>query len=201
MPTSDEVRSVEALIQVSNLYKTTSTGSESAPVHKKNVADWKDFYDSQVIPLRLEQRIMHATLLNEQQDLYSKNTTLTDNQHVQLGMVDRILSDFNNKGYGSMRKFQLMDYKINLKNLHITFIKYITLLSAIIFVMLGLTMMGLLDANLTVMMSTIIFIIFIIIVILNLKQNQTRRRYNWNNIHWKSPKSYPNSKSKTCKLF
>lgn len=179
---------------------STDTSQDANRTRKTNMDDWKNFYDTQIIPIRLEQYIMHATLLNEQQNLYSRNTTLTENQSTQLGMVDRILSDFNNKGYGSMREFQTIDYKINHKKQHITYILYTTLVSTIIFIMVGLTMMGLFDINITITVGSVLIVIYLLIILLNFKQNQVRRKYNWNKTYWKSPKSKKN-KSDTCKFL
>jgi hypothetical protein len=164
-----------------------------------NVNDWKRFNDNQVVPLRIEQSIMYATLLNEQQDLNAKNINLTTNQTTQLNMVDRILSDFHNKGYGSMREFQSIDYKINLKNLYINIIKYTCLLASIVFLMIGLTMMSLFDQRITTIVASILGLIYFVIIFLHFKQNQVRRKYEWDKIYWKSPKDY--KKEKTCKFL
>ena len=193
---------IETLQEVSDSFKPPiqSSVDDTTNAKRENVKEWKEFYDNQVIPLRLEQYIMYATLLNEQQDLYSKNTTLTENQEIQLKMVDRILSDFNNKGYGSMREFQSMDYNINLKNLQITYIKYTTVLTSIIFLMTGLTMMGMFDINITVLVGTILIIIYLFILFLNFKQNQVRRKYDWDKMYWKSPKSGKKNNN-SCKFL
>ena len=192
---------IDILVDVADSFKPLVTDNDPITAKRNNVSEWKEFYDNQVVPLRLEQYIMHATLLNEQQDLYSKNTTLVDNQTVQLSMVDRILSDFNNKGYGSMREFQSIDYNINLKNLHIQYIKYTTLLAAVIFLMTGLTMIGIFDPNLTILIGSILIIVYVFILLLNFKQNQVRRKYSWNNIYWKSPNSDDKSSKNQCKFL
>jgi len=169
-------------------------------LRKQNVDEWKEFNDNQVVPLRIEQYVMYATLLNEQQDLYAKNTTLTENQRIQLDMVSRILSDFHNKGYGSMREFQSLDYNLHYKDLQISTIKYTTLLASIIFMMLGLTMIGTFNYNVTATVSTILVIIYFLILLLQFKQNQVRRKYDWNKIYWKSPVK-PQKNADTCKFL
>jgi hypothetical protein len=169
-------------------------------LRKQNVDEWKEFNDNQVVPLRIEQYVMYATLLNEQQDLYAKNTTLTENQKIQLDMVSRILSDFHNKGYGSMREFQSLDYNLHYKDLQISTIKYTTLLASIIFMMLGLTMIGTFNYNVTATVSTILVIIYFLILLLQFKQNQVRRKYDWNKIYWKSPVK-PQKNADTCKFL
>lgn len=169
-------------------------------LRKQNVDEWKEFNDNQVVPLRIEQYVMYATLLNEQQDLFAKNTTLTENQTIQLDMVSRILSDFHNKGYGSMREFQSLDYNLHYKDLQISTIKYTTLLASIIFMMLGLTMIGTFNYNVTATVSTILVIIYFLILLLQFKQNQVRRKYDWNKIYWKSPVN-PQKNADTCKFL
>ena len=179
---------------------STNTAYQTFTLRKKNVDEWKEFNDNQVVPLRIEQYVMYATLLNEQQDLYAKNTTLTKNQEIQTDMVKRILSDFHNKGYGSMREFQSLDYNLHHKDLQISTIKYTTLLASIIFLMLGLTMIGTFNFNVTATVSTILVIIYFLILLLQFKQNQVRRKYDWNKIYWKSPVK-PERNADTCKFL
>ena len=194
---------VQVLKDVSDGYKNPPTVQSEInvfDVKKQNVNEWKTFNDNQVVPLRIEQYIMYATLLNEQQDLNAKNVTLTDNQKVQLGMVDRILSDFHNKGYGSMREFQSLDYNLHHKDLQISTIKYTTLLASVIFLMIGLTMMGIFDETVTATVTSIMIIVYFLVVFMQYKQNQVRRKYDWNKIYWKSPVT-PKKTADTCKFL
>ena len=192
---------IQVLQEVSQSYKSNSDQSQDiTDLKKENVRKWKLFNDNQVVPLRIEQNIMYATLLNEQQDLFAKNTTITENQSVQLGMVDRILSDFHNKGYGSMREFQSLDYNLNLKNLQITIVKYTTLLASICFLMIGLTMMGIFDQNVSAMVISVLIILYIVVIFMQYKQNQIRRKYDWNKMYWKSPIK-PKKNADSCKFL
>ena len=190
---------IKTLLDFSNQMKST-TVSETDNLREQNVRDWKEFNDNQVVPLRIEQFIMYATLLNEQQDLLSKNQTITDNQKMQLDMVNRILSDFHNKGYGSMREFQALDYNIHHKTLQINIIKYTTLLASIVFLMFGLTMIGIFNQNVTATVTSMLIITYMLVIFLQFKQNRVRRKYDWNKIYWKSPvKSQKNAD--TCKFL
>uniref|UniRef100_A0A6C0CUU6 Uncharacterized protein n=1 Tax=viral metagenome TaxID=1070528 RepID=A0A6C0CUU6_9ZZZZ len=174
--------------------------AETFALRKTSVDEWKEFNDNQVVALRIEQFIMYATLLNEQQDLYAKNKTLTENQDIQLELVQRILSDFHNKGYGSMREFQSLDYNLHYKDLQISTIKYTVLLASIIFLMIGMTMIGLFNQTVTATASSILLMIYLLILILQFKQNQIRRKYDWNKIYWKSPVK-PQKNADTCKFL
>lgn len=196
MPNSEEI---QTLLDFSNYSK--GDGNEATDeLLKQNVSDWKEFNDNQVVPLRIEQFIMYATLLNEQQDLLSKNQTITDNQKMQLNMVNRILSDFHNKGYGSMREFQSLDYNIHHKTLQINIIKYTTLLASIIFLMFGLTMIGIFNQNVTATVTSMLIITYMLVIFMQFKQNQVRRKYDWNKIYWKSPVK-PQKNADTCKFL
>jgi len=196
MPNSEEITT---LLDFSNQMKGAEE-TETADLREQNVRDWKEFNDNQVVPLRIEQFIMYATLLNEQQDLLQKNQTITDNQKMQLNMVNRILSDFHNKGYGSMREFQSLDYNIHHKTLQINIIKYTTLLASIIFLMFGLTMIGIFNQNVTVTVTSMLIIVYLLVIFMQFKQNQVRRKYDWNKIYWKSPVK-PEKNADTCKFL
>ncbi len=192
---------INSLQRMSYGMKQSVTGDEETfALRKTSVDEWKEFNDNQVVALRIEQFIMYATLLNEQQDLYAKNKTLTENQDIQLELVQRILSDFHNKGYGSMREFQSLDYNLHYKDLQISTIKYTVLLASIIFLMLGMTMIGLFNQNVTATVSSILLMIYLLILILQFKQNQIRRKYDWNKIYWKSPVK-PQKNADTCKFL
>ena len=195
-PIKDEI---QTLLDFSN-YSKGDKNTATDELLKQNVSDWKEFNDNQVVPLRIEQFIMYATLLNEQQDLLSKNQTITDNQKMQLDMVNRILSDFHNKGYGSMREFQSLDYNIHHKTLQINIIKYTTLLASIIFLMFGLTMIGIFNQNVTATVTSMLIITYMLVIFMQFKQNQVRRKYDWNKIYWKSPVK-PQKNADTCKFL
>jgi len=190
---------IQTLLDFSNQMKGT-TNEETDDLRAQNVRDWKEFNDNQVVPLRIEQFIMYATLLNEQQDLLEKNKTITDNQKIQLNMVNRILSDFHNKGYGSMREFQSLDYNIHYKTLQINIIKYTTLLASVVFLMFGLTMIGIFNQNVTATVTSILIIIYMLVIFMQFKQNQVRRKYDWNKIYWKSPVKHEKN-ADTCKFL
>ena len=198
MTVSDEI---DTLLDFSKLSKNDpARNSDTEDLLRQNIRDWKEFNDNQVVPLRIEQFVMYATLLNEQQDLYAKNITLTDNQKIQLNMVNRILSDFHNKGYGSMREFQSLDYNIHYKTLQISIIKYTTLLASIVFLMFGLTMIGIFNQNVTATVTSMLIIIYLLVIFMQFKQNQLRRKYDWNKIYWKSPVKHKKN-ADTCKFL
>lgn len=195
-----EINSLQRMSYGMKQSDSATENDETFELRKNSVDEWKEFNDNQVVALRIEQFIMYATLLNEQQDLYAKNKTLTENQDIQLELVQRILSDFHNKGYGSMREFQSLDYNLHYKDLQISTIKYTVLLASIIFLMIGMTMIGLFNQTVTATASSILLMIYLLILILQFKQNQIRRKYDWNKIYWKSPVK-PQKNADTCKFL
>lgn len=183
---SEYAKAIGVLELVSADKKTTATNV--GELREKNYANWKSFNDSQVAPLRIEQYIVYSALLNEQQDLYAKNTTLTDNQKVQLEMIERIVSDFHNKGYGSMRDYQTVDYKVKELRLYIQFVKYALTVACILILIMGLSMMGVFNPAMAGVVSAIISIVFISYVALAYSQIRNRRKYEWDKMYWKAPK-------------
>lgn len=196
-PNDNEIAVIKAVSDAMKNNVVLSGENNINALKVKNVNEWKLFNDNQVVPLRIEQYIMYAALLNEQQDLYAKNTTLTENQTTQVNMIDRILSDFHNKGYGSMREFQAYDYKVNLKKMQIKYVLRSTVVMAVLLILVGLTKMGVLDSLATIILGGFIILAYIVLIFLEFKQNQIRRKYDWDKMYWKSP-SEGRIKSNEC---
>ena len=152
--------------------------------------------DNSKIPTRIETAYqVSLLLLAEQEDLRNKNETLTEYQQSQLDVIDRIISEFHNKGYSSMRTFQAFDYKLHEKEFQERFLKYSFLLVSFIFILVGLVMMYDDYKNIAMIFGILLISIYFILLYLNVRQNMMRYKYNWEKIYWKPPNF---SKSKVC---
>jgi ABC-type oligopeptide transport system ATPase subunit len=72
----------------------------------------------------LSHRKVPGTLITEQTDLLHKNKLITTHQEDQLKVVDRVISDFYNKGYNSLRSYQSLDRKLNENEFKLRLIKH-----------------------------------------------------------------------------
>lgn len=151
------------------------------------VQTWKQFYDKEYVPLRLEQSILHAFLSNEQFDLTKKNEVLVEHQKAQLRVIDRIVNDFYNKSFSSMRNYQSIDYKINNVRSNIQLIKYAAILVAAMSMLLGMKATGTMNAEMLTMVSTVLVLLYALIVIMTYRQKLYRNKYNWNRMYWSAP--------------
>lgn len=167
---------------------------EPNPTYTQNWDKFRKFMDNEMIPLRIEQSLITGNLYAEQIDLNNKNKTLTKHQKAQLDVIDRIIGDFNNKTYSSLRNFQSLDYKINEKKFQARFLKYSFILVSFIFILVGLGMMDLIPKEIIVGVSVIFILLYFTVLYLNIKQNMHRYKYDWEKIYWKPPEY----KKKTC---
>ena len=156
---------------------------------------YRKFMDNDLIPSRIEASMNLSMLLAEQTDLRNKNKTLTEYQQSQLKVIDRIISDFHNKGYTSLRSFQSLDYKVNEKQFQARFLKYTFMLVSFIFILVGLSMMNEGYKSIALLLGSSTIIIYFIILYLNIRQNMMRYKYDWEKLYWKQPNS---SANKTC---
>jgi len=141
------------------------------------------YMDNQLIPTRLEQTMVIGNLLAEQQDLLYKNKTLSDYQKKQLEVIDRIINDFYNKTYSSIRTFQSLDYKVNEKQFQVRFLKYSFLLVSFIFLMVGLLMAKLVNKSIVTAVCTIAMVLYLTLLFLNVRQNMNRYKYDWEKLY------------------
>jgi hypothetical protein len=117
-------------------------------------------------------------------------------------VIDSILKDFNNMNYVNMRRYQLTDYKINETRSKTHFVKYAFLIASIIGLLGGLklrTRIIPLDNNYLPIsgkmftgVSMVLILGYITVFILHQKQNQIRRKYNWNKLYWNVKATHQN---------
>ena len=169
--------------------RIVATNPSDQPNIINAVAMWKKFYDVEFVPLRLEQSILQAFLSNEQFDLTKKNEVLVDHQKAQLRVIDRIVNDFYNKGFSSMRNYQSIDYKINNISSNISLLKYATILVSVICMLIGVTATGRMSSSIGTTIGVISTLIYITIVLLVYRQKLHRNKYDWHKMYWSSPSS------------
>ena len=150
---------------------------------------WRQFIDNQLIPTRIEQSTLVANLAAEQADLKNKNETLVKIQSDQLSVIDRVVNDFYNRGYSSLRSFQSTDYKINEKDFQIQFLKYGFILSALSSILIGLSMLNYIPKSISSAIISVLFILYFIILIMKVRHNRLRLKYEWNKVYYKGPKT------------
>lgn len=156
--------------------------------HKGSLNKFKKFHDNELLPLRLEQATLYANLQSDQADLTIKNDTLVQHQKAQLKVIDRIVSDFYNKGFVSMREYQSIDYNIHKKKLMMRIINVTFALVSFIAVVAGFNMNGMLNQKMATGMVSVASISYIVFLLMNYRQNLYRNKYDWNKLYWNSPK-------------
>jgi hypothetical protein len=167
---------------------TSATASDNTALISA-IDTWKKFYDTEYIPLRLEQSILYAFLTNEQYDLHKKNEVIVDHQSAQLKVIDRIVNDFYNKSFSSLRNYQSIDYKINQMNSNIHSMKYTFMLIALLSMLIGATAMGKVKEQFSGIIAITLIIAFCLLQLMKYRQSLYRNKYDWHKIYWSSPES------------
>lgn len=195
----EKMKETKANIEKVGYIYTNSDTPNSTSEYKDNLAyafdRYRKYMDNDLIPSRIEAAMNVGMLLSEQTDLRNKNKTLTDYQNSQLKVVDRIISDFHNKGYTSLRSFQSLDYKVNEKQFQARFLKYTFMLVSFIFILIGVSMMNEGYRKIATILGSFMIIVYFILLYLNVRQNMMRYKYDWEKIYWRQPNS---SANKTC---
>jgi len=112
-------------------------------------------------------------------------------------IIKSILNDYDNINYENMRRYQLTDYKINESRNNFHFMKYAYIIVSIIGLLAGLyvrqtTIMSAENAANTFGVtkdtfiggSALLIISYLVMYMLHSKQNQIRKKYNWNKLYW-----------------
>lgn len=161
--------------------------SESS--HAEAFDRYRSYVDNTVMPFRVHGAVMVGNLSTEQSELANKNQTLVNVQRDQLKVIDRVVSDFYNKGFSSFRSFQRKDFKINHKEFQIRHLKYSFMIFTMSMILLGLSLMG--KMNITVSSSIIAMLVisYSIFFYLKVQQNRMRRKYEWDKMYYKGPKA------------
>lgn len=178
---------VDRLHFMKHIY-SQSTSSKDYDFHKGSLAKFKKFYDNELLPLRLEQATLYANLQSDQADLTIKNDTLVKHQKAQLKVIDRIVSDFYNKGFVSMREYQSIDYNINKKKLMMQIINLTFALVSFVAIVTGFHMNGTIRQNMASGLVSVAVIGYIVFLLMHYRQNLYRNKYDWNKMYWDAPK-------------
>ena len=102
----------------------------------------------------------------------------------QRKIIRTILKDYNNVNYVNMRKYQLTDYRLE-SSLHSRrFVVYgFVLVSVIGMLSVSLASTGPLKGLFSIV-STSLVCMYAVTYLLYLRQNMSRKRYNWNKLYW-----------------
>jgi hypothetical protein len=155
---------------------------------------WRKFYDATMIPLRLEQCVMYANLVNEQNDLNNKNNVLVKTQKEQLDVIDRVIQDYTNKGFTSYKSFQSTDYKMNQKAFQLTYIRIAIMLLSFYSILVGLAILEQISIDTVIYIGTFTSILYIIIMYINMRYNNRRFFYEWDKIYHESAATHDKKK-------
>jgi hypothetical protein len=99
-------------------------------------------------------------------------------------MIKSILNDYENVNYVNMRQYQITDYKINNSRSKMSHIKYAFFIVSLCGLLSGLYLRGTVPFDLFVGTCLILIVLYITIIALREKQNNIRKKYNWNKLYW-----------------
>lgn len=125
------------------------------------------------------------TYLNSYKILNDYNALVGDSGTIeQRKIISTILKDYNNVNYVNMRKYQLTDYRLESVMHKRRFVMYGFMLMS----MIGLLSVTLADSGpMSGMFPTItasLVAMYIVTYMLYVRQNMSRKRYNWNKLYW-----------------
>jgi hypothetical protein len=125
------------------------------------------------------------TYLSSYKILSDYNNLMGDSGTVeQRKIIQTILKDYNNVNYVNMRKYQLTDYRLESVMHKRRFVMYGFMLMS----MIGLLSVTLADSGpMSGMFPTIAsFLVgmYLVTYLLYVRQNMSRKRYNWNKLYW-----------------
>ena len=194
----------ESLNRTSLFLKYYQTLSESeknnssidlyAETLNKSLDKWLQYIGQDIMPRRIEQNVISSNLINEQVDLTSKNDSIDKLQRDQIRVIDRVLTDYYNKGFSSLRHFESSEYKLNKLQFNSTAIKYAYIFLFVNVFIYSLTLLGLFETYVSSIITVISVILYLFVYLIRYKSNQNRSKYNWNKLYFGSPE-----KRKTCK--
>lgn len=184
-----------------NYYKTLSDSEKNnssidlyAETLNKSLEKWLQYIGQDIMPRRIEQNVISSNLINEQIDLTSKNDSIDKLQRDQIRVIDRVLTDYYNKGFSSLRHFESSEYKLNKLQFNATAIKYAYFVMFLNMFVYSLTLMGIVPSNISSMVTLFTVLMYIFIFLVKYKSNMSRSKYNWDKFYFGSPE-----KKKTCK--
>lgn len=157
-------------------------------VYGHSLLNWLEFIGNNIIPLRIEQSVINSNLTTDQADLANKNSSIVNLQKEQMSVIDRVITDFYNKGYTSLRNFQSTDYKLQHKEFQLKYIKYAFICIAFNSVLLGFSLLGLMDMTVALVVAFVLGCYYLIMLFLEVGQNRTRMKYEWDKMYFKGPK-------------
>jgi type IV secretory pathway VirB3-like protein len=164
-------------------------GKNDESSHAEAFNKYRAYFDNTVMPFRIHGAVMVGNLSTEQSELANKNQTLVNVQREQLNVIDRVVTDFYNKGFSSFRSFQRKDFKINHREFQIRHLTYSFMIFAISMILLGLSLMGKMNMAVSSSIIAMLVISYSIFFYLKVQQNRMRRKYEWDKMYYKGPKT------------
>ena len=144
-------------------------------------------FDLVVVPMRIESGVLVANLAAEQYDLTKKNNAIVSIQSDQLSVIDRVVDDFYNKGYTSLRDFQSKDYNIKKYEFYILHLKYFIYVLSFISVILGLFLYSLIPQPMAIIIINFALFSFFALFYIRYRYNKYRLRYEWDKVYFERP--------------
>ena len=125
------------------------------------------------------------TYLSSYKILSDYNSLVGDSGTVeQRKIIQTILKDYNNVNYVNMRKYQLTDYRLESVMHNRRFVMYGFMLMS----MIGLLSVTLADSGpmrgMFPIITTSLVGMYVLTYMMYVRQNMSRKRYNWNKLYW-----------------
>jgi hypothetical protein len=147
-----------------------------------------EFIGNEIIPLRIQQSVINSNLTSDQADLATKNSSIVKLQKEQMSVIDRVITDFYNKGFTSLRNFQSIDYKLQNKEFQLKYIKYAFISIAFNSIIIGISLLGYFDITIALVIAFVTGFIYLMMLLLEIRQNRSRMKYEWDKMYFKGPK-------------
>lgn len=161
----------------------------------KSLEKWLQYIGQDIMPRRIEQNVISSNLINEQIDLTSKNNSIDKLQRDQIKVIERVLTDYYNKGFSSLRNFESTEYKLHHLNFNATAIQYAFMVLFLNMFIYSLMLLGIVTRSVFVMVFWFTVLIYISVYMIQWKSNMHRSKYNWNKWYFGSPEKQRQCKS------
>jgi uncharacterized membrane protein YjjP (DUF1212 family) len=189
---ADNINNTALFIQLYK-YKLSDSERNAEPMRltATNIDDslqtWTQYLGQDILARRIEQNLITANLINEQVDLTSKNESIVNQQREQIKVVDRILDEYYNKGYSSLKNFESMEYKLNRLQFRASALKYAFVVLFVNMFVYSLTLLRWISpyaSSITFVATTLVYCILFLV---KYQVNRYRSKYNWDKMYFGAP--------------
>jgi len=179
---------LQAKIIRENTGAQTQEQIDRVTTYGPGLINWLEFIGNKIIPLRIQQSVINSNLTSDQADLATKNNSIVKLQKEQMSVIDRVITDFYNKGFTSLRNFQSIDYKLQNKEFQLKYIKYAFISIAFNSIIIGISLLGYFDITIAFVIAFVNGFIYLMMLLLEIRQNRSRMKYEWDKMYFKGPK-------------